>query len=88
MLDTLALANRDVAAVVSQQRLNALSNLLLQLPVDQLLQQQTLCLAWINTMTTAVTRNKQMLENITGAEGSSAGQSAGSTGLLHSNAAT
>ncbi len=83
VLDTLALANRDVAAVVTQQRLNALSNLLIQLPMDQLLQQQTLGLAWINSMAAAVTRNKQVLETMAGAD-AGAGQPAVSAGLLQS----
>lgn len=68
VLDTLALANRDVAAVVTQQRLNALSNLMIQLPMDQLLQHQTLGLAWINSMAAAVSRNKQVLESIAGGD--------------------
>lgn len=85
VLDTLALANRDVAAVVTQQRLNALSNLLVQLPMDQLLQQQTLGLAWINSMAAAVNRNKQVLESMAGAD-PAAGQPAVSAGLLQSTA--
>lgn len=85
VLDTLALANRDVAAVVTQQRLNALSNLLMQLPMDQLLQQQTLGLAWINSMAAAVNRNKQVLESMAGADPAAA-QPVVSTGLLHSTA--
>lgn len=83
VLDTLALANRDVAAVVTQQRLNALSNLLVQLPMDQLLQQQTLGLAWINSMAAAVSRNKQVLESMAGVDPVT-GQPAVSAGLLQS----
>jgi len=88
VLDTLALANRDVAAVVTQQRVNALSNLLVQLPMDQLLQQQTLGLAWINSMAAAVNRNKQVLESIAGVDQAAAGQpavSAAQAGLLQGN---
>jgi hypothetical protein len=85
VLDTLALANRDVAAVVTQQRLNALSNLLVQLPMDQLLQQQTLGLAWINSMAAAVSRNKQVLESMAGVDPAT-GQPAVSAGLLQSAA--
>lgn len=85
VLDTLALANRDVSAVVGQQRMNALSSLLLQLPMDQLLQQQTLGLAWINNMTSAVNRSKQLLESMAaGPDQSQAGQAvpAGQANLL------
>jgi hypothetical protein len=84
VLDTLALANRDVAAVVTQQRLNALSNLMVQLPVDHLLQQQTLGLAWINSMAAAVNRNKQVLESMSGADQAGAA-AAVSAGLMQSN---
>lgn len=82
VLDTLALANRDVAAVVGQQRINALGNLLVQLPMDQLLQQQTLGLAWINSMAAAVNRNKQMLESMAGRDQGGVGQPVASAGLL------
>lgn len=82
VLDTLALANRDVAAVVAQQRINALGNLLVQLPMDQLLQQQTLGLAWINSMAAAVNRNKQVLESIAGGDQAGAGQPAVSAAIL------
>jgi hypothetical protein len=68
VLDTLALADRDVAAAVAQQRLQALSNLALQLPVDQLLLQQTVCLSWITTMAAAVGNAKQVLESLGGVE--------------------
>lgn len=75
VLDTLALANRDVGAVVAQQRLEALSHIGWQLPVELLLQQQTLCLSYINSMAAAVTPNKQLLESM-GAAGSDAALSA------------
>jgi hypothetical protein len=71
VLDTLALANRDVAAVVSQQRVAALTSLCLQVPVEQLVQQQALGLHWITSLAAAVSRNKSLLEsmNSDGAQG-------------------
>ncbi|KAF6251475.1 hypothetical protein COO60DRAFT_1559326 [Scenedesmus sp. NREL 46B-D3] len=82
VLDTLALANRDVAAVVTQQRLTALASLGLQLPVDQLLQQQTLGLHWITNLASAVSRNKVVLESMASDGGAQAGGNAGPAGLV------
>eukprot|EP00775_Hariotina_reticulata_P005656 gene5656-5895_t len=64
VLDTLALANRDVAAAVSQQRVAALTSLCLQVPVEQLVQQQALGLHWITSLAAAVSRNKSLLESM------------------------
>jgi hypothetical protein len=82
VLDTLALANRDVAAVVTQQRLTALASLGLQLPVDQLLQQQTLGLHWITNLANAVSRNKAVLESMAADGGAQGAAAVGSAGLV------
>eukprot|EP00879_Flechtneria_rotunda_P009135 GHRR01009564.1.p1 GENE.GHRR01009564.1~~GHRR01009564.1.p1 ORF type:complete len:808 (+),score=362.19 GHRR01009564.1:218-2641(+) len=73
VLDTLALANRDAANLVAQQRLAAAASLMVQVPVEQLLQQQRLCLHWINSLSTAVNRNKALLEGMGGADAGSQG---------------
>lgn len=65
VLDTLALANRDVAAVVSQQRIAVIASTCVQLPIEQRLQQQTLGLQWITELASAVNRNKAVLESMT-----------------------
>lgn len=83
MLDTLALANRDVAATVTTQRLTAAASLGLALPVDQLLQQQTLGLHWITNLANAVSRNKAVLESMAADGGAAAGGAVvGSAGLV------
>lgn len=83
VLDTLALANRDVAATVTTQRLTAAASLGLALPVDQLLQQQTLGLHWITNLANAVSRNKAVLESMAADGGAAAGGAVvGSAGLV------
>lgn len=64
ILDTLALASRDVAVVVSQQRMAATASMGMQVPMDRLLQQQTLGLHWIAGLASAVSRNKAVLESM------------------------
>lgn len=83
VLDTLALANRDVAAAVSQQRVAALTSLCLQVPVEQLVQQQALGLHWITSLAAAVSRNKSMLEsmNADGTQGAAVAVGLQQTGI-------
>lgn len=86
VLDTLALANRDVATVVAQQRIAAIASLGMQLPVEQVLQQQALGLQWITGLASAVSRNKAVLESMA-AEAGSQGQAAGApAGLTQTSA--
>lgn len=66
-----------MATVVSQQRIAAIASLGLQLPVEQVLQQQALGLQWIAGLASAVSRNKAVLESMA-AEASS--QNAPATG--------
>lgn len=86
VLDTLALANRDVAIVVSQQRMTAMASLGMQLPMEQLLQQQTLALHWIAGLASAVSRNKAVLESMAGEVGSQGGAAAAApAGMMQAN---
>lgn len=71
--------------MVTQQRLNALTSVGLQLPVEHLLQQQQQALQWITSLGAAVGRNKAVLEAMAGDTGSQ-GPAVGSTAGLVQNA--
>jgi hypothetical protein len=64
VLETLSLASAPLSAMVAQQRTLALTSL--PLPPDVALQQQTAANQWMNSLANVVSRNKQVLEGLSG----------------------